>query len=234
MPTTPIARRRAARLAGGAVAALGLLVGLAGPAAAHIGTEATSTAAGSTSIVRFKIGHGCDGSPTTEVRIQIPDGVTSVRPEATPGWEVEVARQGEEVREVTWSGGSLPDEQFLQLGLSVRWPEAPGETVWFPTVQTCEEGEHAWVQIPEEGQPEPDEPAPGVELTEAVEGDGHGGGMADGDVADAGEVAAGEGAAGTSSDDDGTDAVAVVALVVGALGVVLGGAGLVLARRSRP
>ena len=60
--------------------------------------------------------------------------------------------------------------------LSVPIPaDAAGTTMSFPTIQTCEAGETAWIEIPAEGQ-DPEElesPAPSVAVVEATE-DAHG------------------------------------------------------------
>jgi len=60
--------------------------------------------------------------------------------------------------------------------LSVAIPEdAAGTTLFFPTIQTCESGETAWIEIPAEGQDHDDleSPAPGVTVVEGG-GDDHG------------------------------------------------------------
>ncbi|MET0324218.1 MAG: hypothetical protein ABW219_03270 [Ilumatobacteraceae bacterium] len=49
-----------------------------------------------------------------------------------------------------------------------------------------------------------------------------------------GRRASGEDATAPADDDDGVDALAIVALVVGALGLVAGVSALVVARRPRP
>ena len=51
---------------------------------------------------------------------------------------------------------------------------AEDSVVYFPIVQECAVGVHRWISIPVEGQPEPDEPAPGVTVLPAEEGGGHG------------------------------------------------------------
>jgi uncharacterized protein YcnI len=64
----------------------------------------------------------------------------------------------------------LQDGYYDAFMMSVRLPEdAAGTTLYFPTIQTCEEGETAWIQIPEEGQSEDDleSPAPAFTVTEA-------------------------------------------------------------------
>ncbi len=177
--------RLASRLAAGgglAAAALALLVA---PASAHVGTIPSEAPAGSTQVVQFKISHGCDGSPTTRVAVQIPEGVVSVKPQATPGWTIESTvgpitpfdNHGEQVTEgvteVVWSGGSLPDDQFMTFGLSATLPDEAGATISFPTVQTCEQGETRWIEVAAEGGAEPESPAPAVKLTAAEAGHGH-------------------------------------------------------------
>jgi uncharacterized protein YcnI len=237
------------------LAALGaaalISIAAAGPAGAHVTPTPREAPAGGFTRHAFRVGHGCDGSPTIAVRIQIPEGAQSVRPELKPGWETEIVTEQldppiegahgeqitERVSELIWRGGPLPDDHFDEFGVSLRMPEGePGETIWFPTIQECEQGQIAWIQIPEEGQEEPEEPAPGVTLT-AADG-GHGATSTD----DAEETAAeddngtdseqadGELAANIEADDD-SETLAVIALVVGALGLATGAGALVMARR---
>lgn len=235
-----------------------LAVVLAAPAFAHVTVTPGQAAVGSYSVLTFTATHGCDGSPTTEMSVQIPAGVTGVKAEPVAGWEVsyEIGELPEPVGEgddaitegvtvVTWSGGTLPDDQIQRYSMQVKLPDdGAGETLWFPVVQSCEEGENAWINIPEEGQDphDIDEPAPGVTLVAAD--DGHHGAdgedamddeaMEDGSDGAAAEEAAapadGEAsaAADTSSDgDDGTDTLTWVALVLGVLGLAAGGFALV-------
>ena len=57
----------------------------------------------------------------------------------------------------------------------MQLPESEGTTLVFPTIQTCEQGESAWIEVPEDGQDaeELELPAPSVTIT-AAEGDAHG------------------------------------------------------------
>ncbi len=69
----------------------GTLLALAPAAAAsaHVSASATSTAAGSYTVVTFSVPHGCDGSPTNVVTIELPESVPSVTPTINPNWTVE-------------------------------------------------------------------------------------------------------------------------------------------------
>src|SRR5690349_17116438 len=61
---------------------LTVAVALATSAAAHAHVSAVSPTlvAGKTVVVELGVGHGCDGSDTYALTVEIPKGVTSVRP----------------------------------------------------------------------------------------------------------------------------------------------------------
>ena len=232
--------RLASRLAAGGGLAAAALAVLVAPASAHVGTSPSEAPAGSSQVIQFKVSHGCDGSPTTRVAIQIPEGVVSVKPKATPGWTIESTvgpitpydNHGEQVTEgiteVVWSGGSLPDDQFMTFDLSVELPDTEGATVSFPTVQTCEQGETRWIEIAAEGGAEPESPAPAVTLTASDGADDHG---------DAGEEPAADGDATDHSDGSEVSAEAVQqaqddadsASTFGIVGMSIGAAALAIA-----
>ena len=213
-------------------------------AAAHVTANPGEGPAGGFAMIAFRVPHGCGDSPTTSLAIQIPPGVVNVAPQAVPGWVVEtvegplaepVESHGETisegVTEVTWTGGPLDPHQFTDFGLSMRLPDTPGETVYFPAVQRCETGETRWIQIPVEGQPEPDEPAPAV-LIAAASG-GHGDSTGTAETSDGEQLAAdGTAAPAEASDSGGSDTLAIV---LGAAGLAAGllALGVVLAQRRK-
>ena len=49
-----------------------VLAALAGPALAHISVEPAQAPAGASQVIRFRVGHGCDGKPTTGLRVELP------------------------------------------------------------------------------------------------------------------------------------------------------------------
>ena len=239
--------RRALVLGAGAA---GLLLATAGTAAAHVTASPGEAPAGGYTVLDFGVAHGCDGSPTTAIAIQIPEGVTSVKPTVVAGWKIDIdietlatplddghgGKITERTASVTYKATGEPlDDAYRQVfPLSMKMPDEAGASLAFPVVQTCVQGETAWITVPEEGKAEPEHPAPVVVLA-AASGDGHGGaengdaenGDTDGDEAtDAATDATGDG-----DDDGGSDALAAAALVVGGLG--LGAGGLALARSRR-
>lgn len=135
-------------------------------ARAHAVLDTTTAVAGAYHKLVVRIGHGCAGSPTVEVTVELPDGVGGGRPQPKPGWQVAVAREplaepfrdahGNEVKDrvarITWSDGRLEDWQFEEFAISIRLPNKPGETLRFPVIQRCREGEHRWVEVPQPGQ----------------------------------------------------------------------------------
>jgi periplasmic copper chaperone A len=225
-------RRIAAALGGVAL----LVPVLAAPAAAHV-TANPDEADSEFFRTALRVGHGCEGSPTTAVRVRIPEGVDSPHPEVVPGWEVELVREAlaqpvegghgeqitERVAEIAWVGGNLPDEQFQEFGLSFRITEQAPEVLWLPTIQECEDGEHRWIDIPPSVAEwdEFEEPAPYV--VNAA------GGAEPAGTTDAagGEAAA---AAGVTA-DEGTDPLTLVALIAGLVGIGFGLGSFVYARR---
>lgn len=167
-----------------AVPALALLLGGATAASAHITLENQQAPVPSTYKAVFRVGHGCEGKPTVKVRVRIPEGVISVKPQPKPGWTLEKVRgkyaksydyygtpTSEGVTEVVWSGGSLPDDEYDEFVLRayLTGDLKPGTVLYFPTVQECPDGAaERWIEIPAEGKSVDDYefPAPGLKLIE--------------------------------------------------------------------
>jgi uncharacterized protein YcnI len=226
-------KRHLAAAAGLGTAAILLL---AAPASAHIEPTIESAAASSYTTFSLQVPHGCGDAGTSKLEVQIPDSITSVTPEVVPGWTItrttehldtprddgEGGQITDRTSVITWAGGPLAHDQLELFGLSVKMPDTAGRSVTFPTIQTCEDGSHTdWIEPTVEGQDEPEHPAPTIHLT-AASGDDHGGG--------------GTAAATASADDDDGDSatpLAIAGIVMGALGLVVGGAALAKSRAAR-
>ena len=133
------------------------LVGLiAGPALAHPVFAEKEAVAGGHWAGELRLGHGCDGSPTTSLRVEIPEALLVVRAQPKPGWTLDVEREPlaqpvageggrmitERVTAVTWSG-RLTDDQFDVFGLAAKLPDTAGPLA-FDVIQTCEGAVVAW------------------------------------------------------------------------------------------
>lgn len=224
-----IARLSAAGLVGGAVLALAA-VPLA--ASAHVTVTPSGTAAGSYTVLTFAYSHGCEGSPTTAIAIDIPESIASVAPTLNPNYTIEKVADGDRTSQVVYTAITPVQDGYRDtIELSLQLPEdAAGETLAFPVLQTCEVGETNWNQVAEEGEEEPESPAPVIVVTEAT-GEGHGHGAATEEAASDehgdGHAEGAEETAATSDDSD------TVARVLGIGGLVVGVVGIVLALAAR-
>jgi uncharacterized protein YcnI len=148
---------------------------------AHVTLDGRPAAVGTWYKAVFAVPHGCAGSATTKVRVQIPDGVIDVKPMPKPGWNVEVVKGkyaapydfhggkvSEGAREVVWSGGKLLDDNYDEFVISTYLTATlkPDTVLYFPTVQECEQGVSRWIDIPADAEHTHDtkSPAPGVKL----------------------------------------------------------------------
>ncbi len=128
-------------------------------AGAHVAASPGSAAAGSYAAVAFRVGHGCSGgAPTTSLRIELPEGLGSARPQPKAGWTLAIERDGDRVAAVTWTG-VLPDEQFDDFSLLMSLPKTPG-ALYFPAVQSCGEAQSQWIEIPQAAGEGLSHPAP--------------------------------------------------------------------------
>ncbi|HJR25548.1 MAG TPA: DUF1775 domain-containing protein [Acidimicrobiales bacterium] len=155
-------RSLAARCAAALLGVLAVLLAVALPAGAHVDLDPGQAEAGSTVTLTFSFRHGKDGAATTGLAVQVPDGAEIVEVPATAGWTSTVDEAG---TVVSWSGGSVPDGTEAAFPVVVRLPRREGE-VRFPTIQTTEAGELAWISAGG-GESEDDQPAPRLVLTPA-------------------------------------------------------------------
>jgi periplasmic copper chaperone A len=185
MTAQPIAKHVYASCILRSVIAIVALCGGVSNASAHAVLDVPKAAVGAPYKATMKIGHGCQGSPTTKVIIQIPEGVIGVKPMPKPGWTLATVKGPyakaytfyhgrtltEGVREISWSGGPLLDEHYDEFVFSAFIADsfAPNTKLHFPTFQVCEKGENRWVEIPDGGPHDHHlkAPAPGLLLIEA-------------------------------------------------------------------
>ncbi|THD60442.1 YcnI family protein [Phenylobacterium sp.] len=156
-----------------ALAAAAILAASAVQAQAHVTAEPREAAAGATQEVRFRVGHGChDTAATTALRVEMPPGLASARPQPKPGWTLAIAHRPDGTAgAITWTG-SLPGDQFDDFAVLVRLPATEGP-IYFPAVQTCGAEEERWTDIPAAGAGAPSHPAPSLRLGPAAPDGGH-------------------------------------------------------------
>jgi uncharacterized protein YcnI len=153
------------------------------PASAHVFLEGKQAAIGADYKAVFVVPHGCEGSATIKLRVQIPEGAIATEAKPIDGWQVDTvkgkyaseydvkgAKVSEGIKEVAWSGGKLPDKTRQDFVIETYLTDnlKPNTTLYFPVVQECEQGVSRWIEIPPEGAAHAHEgkwPAPGVKLT---------------------------------------------------------------------
>ena len=205
-------------------------------ASAHVTLQPNTAAAGGFTRLDVRVPNERDDASTTKVEVQFPDGFQSASYEPVPGWSAKVTtgklatpiqtddgEVTEGVKQITWTADSeqdaIPPGAFQDFGLSLRIPDKAGEKLEFKALQTYSGGEVVrWI-----GAEGSDNPAPIVTVTEAA-ADDHG--AAD-HQAEATPVPAERTSA--TTEDDGGNGLAIIALIVGALGLAVGVAGFVRA-----
>ena len=99
----------------------------------------------------FKVGYGCDGSPSTGMRVSIPAGFNGAL--ATP-YKSHRKTYTEGVVEIHWptnaSENALPADFYDEFMLRGTTP-APSGPPWFKVVQTCAKGVNAGIEVPSSG-----------------------------------------------------------------------------------
>jgi uncharacterized protein YcnI len=245
---TPI-RAVAALVAAAAAAALALPAA----ASAHVTVVPKSAPAGAYTVLDVRVPNERDDAGTTKVDLKLPPGFVSASFEPVPGWDVRVIRErlstpietengpiSEQVSRIVWSGGVIPPGAFQDFPISVQIPDRAGSELTFKALQTYAGGEVVrWI-----GAPDAEAPAPQIAITDATdaEGDGagaghSGGAAAGGDTASGGE-ATGDDATTVAAvelpeDDGASKGLAYAGLAAGVVGLLLGGAALLLTLRRK-
>ncbi|MFG2933018.1 YcnI family copper-binding membrane protein [Streptomyces achromogenes] len=228
---------KASRIAAATVAAGSAVLAPSVPAFAHVTVQPEGTAAkGGYAVVDVKVPNERDDASTTKVEISLPADhpIASVMPQPVPGWKATVTKSkldkpltmhGEKIDEavskVTWTadGKGIEPGFFQKFPLSLgALPENTDQLV-FKALQTYSDKEVVrWIEVPQEGQDEPENPAPVLKLAAAAE-DEHDSASAANATDKAGTT---EKTAAADSGDD-TD---TTARVLGVAGIVIGIAGV--------
>ncbi|HEV7188336.1 MAG TPA: YcnI family protein [Blastococcus sp.] len=224
------------RLAVVATTAVTLVVASAGLASAHVTVSSPDAGSGGYGKVTFRVPTESDTLSTVKIRIQLPTKtpLASVSTMPVPGWTATMTKaplnppikddDGNTVSEAVSvvefdaaPGAGIGPGQFQEFSLS-GGPFPKSSSLTFPVVQTYSDGsEVAWIEPTVEGQPEPGHPAPVLSLS---------GGSTKSDAATP-TTGAATATHDHSSQLAGSPAgvtlfLAILALVVGAAGVVLG------------
>jgi len=140
---------------------------LSGNAQAHAVLVVPSAEAGTYYKGAIRIGHGCEGTATTGIRMTIPAGFEDAKPQPKSAWNVSSKKAKlaqpyvshgkiftEDVVELEWKANTkeaaLPDGSFDEFAFMTKLPEKTG-AFWLRVLQTCEKGQNDWAEIPAAG-----------------------------------------------------------------------------------
>jgi uncharacterized protein YcnI len=176
------ALRRAATVS--AVAAA-FVLGLAGPAAAHVTVNPGTATQGGYTKVAFRVPNESDSASTTKLEVNLPVespiGSVSVKP--VPGWtavaeksklaapvKVHDSEITEAVTKITWTaatGSEIKPGTFQEFDVSLG-PLPEADQMVFKALQTYSDGTVVrWIDEPTTDGTEPESPAPVLKLTAA-------------------------------------------------------------------
>jgi uncharacterized protein len=225
------------------VAAFALLAPAA--ARAHVSLHPNEVPTGSFATLDIRVPNEMESANTIKLAAQVPPGFLDISTEYMPGWTSKVLTSKlakpvqtddgevtEQVREIVWTGdgkqGLIPPGQFLNFPISTEIPGKAGEELTFKVLQYYDNGEVVrWI-----GGPNSEEPAPKIDVT------AEGGVLQDvagSETAPPSPSAApseSESNGGSSNSDSASKGLGIAALVVGALGLIAGGAALIRSRRT--
>ena len=146
-------------------AALLACLSAAYPTWAHVSFSQSEAAVGSRFKGVLQVPHGCKGSPTIQVQVQIPSGVLNVKPQPKAGWSIQMVKSNyarpytlwgkpvsSGVTEITWTGALQNDhyDEFVFIS-NLSADLDPGQTLYFPVIQTCQEGQARWTGVQKQG-----------------------------------------------------------------------------------
>jgi uncharacterized protein YcnI len=228
------------------------VIALPGAAQAHVSFHPNTAPTGSGPTFDVRVPNEMSNARVVKVTIKVPAGITFLQTQPVPGWssKIKTEKLAKPIKtddgtitvqpvQVTWTatkGGGTPPDEFQGFPVAMSVPGEAGDVLTFKTVQTYSNGKTVrWIE-----GPDGENPAPTVNVTAE-------GGFIQEQAGDAGPPAPGSAdaskdtsttpatpAATASAGDSGDKAskgLGIAALIVGALGLLAGGAAL-MKRRS--
>jgi uncharacterized protein YcnI len=223
-------------------------------AQAHISLHPNTIPAGAFVTLNVRVPGEQAGAYAYKVDMLVPPGFTEIDTQNVSGWSVkEIMTKlatpiqtdegpiSEEVSQIVWTGdrttlGRLENGQFIQFPLSIAMPSnIAGRSLAFKTIQFYSNGKVIhWI-----GPPSAEYPAPTINVTakggvvEEVAGGEAGPVPGETPTGQSATISSTTPASTVKASSGASKGLALAALILGALGLVAGLSGLLLARRSR-
>jgi uncharacterized protein YcnI len=217
-------------------AAVAFLLAVAAPASAHVTVNPREAEKGGFARLAFRVPNESDTASTVKLEVVLPEtapvGSVSIMPVA--GWTATLERRkvdppvdvhgsqiSEVVSKITWTaapGGGVKPGEFAEFPVSMG-PLPDVDRMVFKALQTYSDNEVSrWIEEPQPGAEEPDNPAPVLTLVAGAEAE---------------PTSAPTSSAAPDDDGDGPALIlAVVALVAALGGLALAGLAFVRSRRA--
>ncbi|MFF2145464.1 YcnI family protein [Kitasatospora sp. NPDC058190] len=239
------------RLAAACALAAATVLVVAAPVSAHIIVQPNSVPKNATDqTFAFRVPNEDDKNSTVKVEIDFPTDhpIPAVKVAPVPGWGDSIQTTKlttpihtddgditDAVSQVVWTGGQITPGHFQDFTINLGALPDGTDKVVFKTLQTYSNGTVVrWIEEPQDGQPEPKNPAPVLKLTAtaasaAATGDPGDPGAA-GPAPTTASAAPNATTAKASSSDSTARTLGVAGIVVGIVGTV---SGFLLGRRGR-
>jgi uncharacterized protein YcnI len=119
----------------------GLVISTSSAAEAHVALASGPAAAAKSQKITLAVGHGCEGSDTVRVRVDIPAGITSVRALFSDFGKPTLIRNGTTVTAVEWQKADADvlagDDGYYELTIRARVPDAAFTQLQLDVTQVC-------------------------------------------------------------------------------------------------
>ncbi|KAF9915168.1 hypothetical protein BX616_006740 [Lobosporangium transversale] len=157
-------------------------------AEAHVTANPSAAVSGSYFQTSFRVPHGCDGNATNLVIVEIPKGVSSVKPRPLYPWNTTISMVpldtpittptgtiNTTVGSITWSNGLIQDNMYEDFGLQFKLPTQEGPLYW-KVYQHCVNNEwNNWTSVPDANGKTDGFPAAVITLSNSTTTTGPGG-----------------------------------------------------------
>ena len=154
------------------------VVAAAGPALAHVTVHPVSAPDDGYVAAAFRIPNEDAAAATVRVEVTFParPAIANASTQPVPGWKATVTRTGDRVASITWIGGRIGPGEYQEFPVSMGQLPDDTEAVTFKALQTYDNGDVVrWIESKTDGGPEPEHPAPVLELTAATASTGDAG-----------------------------------------------------------
>jgi uncharacterized protein YcnI len=226
-----------------------IVLALAAPAAAHVTVDPSSAPKGSTTKLSFLVPNEEPTAKVTELQVAFPTPpntpISSVAVEAKPGWNVKVTTQklakpitsddgtiNSIVSLIDWKAKTAADgiapEQFGEFAINADGLPTNEDQVVFKAIQTYSNGSVVkWIDPVTPGGPAADHPTPILELTNPT-------GEATATTTPTTNASSSNRTTivATSTQDNSARALGIIAIVLGAIALILATAALMKKRRA--